>query len=345
VALAGDTAVIGAKYAEGAAGASEVGAVYVFQKDATAPGEQWHETAKLAPGDAEGGSFAGFGGAVALSSDSLLVGAGSEAIGPKDYQGAAYVFSRDSGGMGAWSEAKHLIAVDGFSGDQFGAGVAFDGVAWVIGAPGHDHYRGAVYRQEPVSPSPPPSPACQPAFAPTWELGDASVIQGPSGSMLGTVSGTLTAPLPVWLDEVQPPSEPLLAGAVPRGAYYNAGSECTTFAPQGAPFALALPVPEDADTSRLGVAVLTPARYIIDHPRDGVVWELVSGVYDPDSRLYLISRNALLSEGSTFILVEHPDFRPITARRSKLRGETVAPPAFVVRCSTTATRCGHSMSR
>ena len=193
VTLEGDTAIIGARYAEGAGGASEVGAVYVFQKDATAPGEQWHETAKLAPGAGEGGDFAAFGSAVALSSDTLLVGAGSETIGPKDYQGAAYVFSRDSAGTGAWSEAKHLIAADGFSGDQFGAGVAFDGVAWVIGAPGHDHYRGAVYRQEPVS-APPPPVACQPAIAPTWELGDASVIQGPSGSMLGAVNGTLTAP-------------------------------------------------------------------------------------------------------------------------------------------------------
>jgi len=166
------------------------------------------------------------------------------------------------------------------------------------------------------------------------------VIQGPSGSMLGAVNGTLTAPLPVWLNEAPPPSEPLLAGATPRGAYYNAGAECTTFAPQGAPFALALPVPEDADTSKLGVAVLSPARYLINARRDGVVWELASGVYDPDSRLYLIPRAALLSEGSTFVLVEHPDVRPMTARRSKLRGEAVAPPAFVVRCSAMAANCG-----
>ena len=189
-------------------------------------------------------------------------------------------------------------------------------------------------------------PACQPAFAPTWELSDASVIQGPSGSMLGAVSGTLTTPLPVWLNEVSAPSVPLFDDAVPRGAYYNAGAECTTFAPQGAPFALALPVPEDADTSKLGVAVLTPARYLTDARRDGVVWELASGVYDPDSHLYFIPRAALLSEGSTFILVEHPDVRPMTSRRSKLRGEAVAPPVFVVRCSAMAAEAAaHSISR
>jgi hypothetical protein len=126
----------------------------------------------------------------------------------------------------------------------------------------------------PVGPPPPPAAACQPAFAPSWELNDASVIEGPSGSLLGAVNGTLTAPLPVWLSEAPPPPEPQLAGATPRGAYYNTGAECTTFAPQGAPFALAFPVPEEADTSKLGVAVLSPARYRIDARGNGVVWEL-----------------------------------------------------------------------
>jgi hypothetical protein len=334
VALAGDTAVVGASNAEGADGSRAVGAAYVFQHDATAPDQQWRETAKLAPGGAEGSAFAGFGSAVALAGESLLVGAGPQTIGPKSFQGAAYVFARDSGGTGAWSEAEQLIAADGLSGHQFGAAVAFDGAAWVVGAPGHDHSRGAAYRQEPPGP-PPPAATCQPAFAPTGELTNAGVIPGPSGTLLGAVEGALTAPLPVWLDEVPAPAEPLFDGALPRGAYYNAGAQCTTFTPQDAPFALALPVPEGADPSRLGVAVLTPARYLLDGATDGVFWRPVSGVYDPDRRLYLVPLAALLAEGSTFVLVEHPDLGPATAAgRAKLpraAGETT--PAFVVRCS------------
>ena len=219
--------------------------------------------------------------------------------------------------------------------------MAFDGAAWVVGAPGHDHYRGAVYRQEPAGP-PPPLAACQPASAPTGELTNAGVIPGPSSTLLGAVNGALTAPLPVWLNEVPAPSEPLFDGALPRGAYYKAGAECTTFAPQEAPFALALPVPEGADTSRLGVAVLTPASYLLDGPTDGAVWEPVSGVYDPDRRLYLIAPAALLAEGSRFVLVEHPDLGPATATaRAKRRGaagETMPP--FSVRCSAMSTSVG-----
>jgi hypothetical protein len=338
VALDGDTIAISAPSAENEDGRASAGAVYLYERD---PGgtDLWISVAKLRPSDAAGGDF---GGALALAGPTLLVGADLVDGASRSDQGAAYVFARDTGGSGAWSEVDRLIAGDALSRDRFGAAVALDGQAQLIGAKGEHASRGAVYNRRATEEPPPPPITCQPAFPSTGELHNASVIAGPSGALLGAVDGTLAAPLSVWLREVPAPLEPLFDGAAPRGIYYNAGADCTTFAPAEAPFALALPVPETTDTSRLGVAVLTSASHLLDGPEAGAFWAPVSGLYDPDRRLYLITLAALVADGSTFVLIEHPNLGPATVtRRAELeRADDETPPAFVVRCFASNTTTG-----
>jgi len=335
VALGGDIAVVGARFAEGAEAHSSNGAAYVFQRDPIQT-DRWNEIAKLAPADTSASAF--FGSALALAGDTVVVGAHGADIGDKVGQGAAYVFKRDQGAPGAWGEVEKLLASDGLSDGHFGTAVALDGEVKLIGAKGADEWRGAVYVR--VSPGAPPSAeVCRPPFALTGELVNDNVVSNPAGVLLGAVANTLAKPLPVWIHEVPAPPEPLLADAVPLGAFYSIGGECTTFAPHEAPFALALPVPDGADTSRLGAVALVSAEYLLDGPASGRFWQPVIGTYDPTRRLYMVTLDALAGEGSTFVLVTDPSAEPdpsesrerVQEPRSASSGEDDTP-TFVVRC-------------
>jgi hypothetical protein len=288
VALAGDTIVVGARFAEGVNATFSNGAAYVFQRDAAAP-DSWTFIAKLAPADTS--AFAYFGSALALADDTIVVGADGAVIGDKSGQGAAYLFKRDEGGVGSWGEVEKLLASDGLSNGQFGSAVALDGQATLIGANGADSWRGAIYRQAPAT-EPPPPDVCQPPFALTGELTNDSVVSDPSGVLLGAVDNTLANPLRIWVHEVPAPAEPLFAGAVPLGAFYNVGAECTTFAPRQTPFVAALPVPEGTDASSLSAAALVSAKYMFDGPTSGSFWHPLAGTYDPDRRLYFVPLGA-----------------------------------------------------
>ncbi|MFL5270163.1 MAG: FG-GAP repeat protein [Stellaceae bacterium] len=315
VALAGDVVVVGARFAEGVNATFSNGAAYVFQRDPAAP-DRWTYIAKLAPADTS--AFAYFGSALALADDTIVVGANGAAIGDKIGQGAAYVFKRNTGGVGAWGEVEKLLASDGLSNGQFGTAVAFDGQATLIGADGADGWRGAVYRHEPAT-EPPPPDVCQPPFALTGELTNDSVVSDPSGVLLGAVDNTLAKPLQVWIHEVPAPTEALFAGAAPLGAFYNIGAECTTFAPRQTPFVAALPVPEGTDASSLGAAALVSAKYMLDGPTSGEFWQPLAGTYDPDRRLYFVALGALTGEGSTIVLVGRSDLQPTPPAGDKRR--------------------------
>ena len=87
-----------------------------------------------------------FGGSVAISGDTLVVGAYSEdsnATGVNGNQadhsapgaGSAYVFVRKAG---VWSQQAYLKASNAEAGDHFGVRVAIAGVTIVVGAPGED---------------------------------------------------------------------------------------------------------------------------------------------------------------------------------------------------------------
>ncbi len=129
VALSGDTAVVSAPF--DAIGTNEnQGAVYVF----TRSGTTW--TPQLPKLTASGGAAGDlFGISVALSGDTLVVGAAGDDIGGIANQGAAYVFARNGTG---WSQQRHLFAEDGVANDGFGGAVALSGDTVVVGASSDD---------------------------------------------------------------------------------------------------------------------------------------------------------------------------------------------------------------
>jgi hypothetical protein len=128
VALAGDTVVVGDPSDEGK------GAAYVFTRSAG----DWPEQKKLTASDGTGkaanpadGDY--FGRSVAVSGDTVVVGAQFDDVGPDNTnaQGSAYVFKRTGGN---WEEKAHLFASDGTEGDLFGVSVGISGDTAVVGA-------------------------------------------------------------------------------------------------------------------------------------------------------------------------------------------------------------------
>jgi uncharacterized repeat protein (TIGR01451 family) len=124
VAVAGDTAVLGAPGAD-AGSDSDDGAAYVFVRS----GSTWTQQQKLAPSD--GTTVDIFGESVALSGETALIGApGVDPAVPGPT--AAYVFVRSGT---TWSEQQRLSASDGLQGDEFGWSVSLSGDTAVVGAP------------------------------------------------------------------------------------------------------------------------------------------------------------------------------------------------------------------
>jgi hypothetical protein len=130
VALRGDTAVVGS-YRDDNAGGVDAGAAYVFARD-QGGANVWGEVVKLVAADAAAGDR--FGIAVALSGDTIVVGARRDDNANGENAGAAYVFERDQGGANAWGEVAKLTAGDGAAGDLFGRSAALSGDTAVIGA-------------------------------------------------------------------------------------------------------------------------------------------------------------------------------------------------------------------
>jgi hypothetical protein len=125
VAIDGDSAVVGAWEI----GSSE-GAAYVLDHESGG----WTEKETLTASDAAPGDH--FGRGVAIQGGTFVVGSPDHGFG-----GAAYVYTRGSGGFGE----QKLVASDPSSAAQFGASVAIDGDTLVVGAFAKDDERGAAY--------------------------------------------------------------------------------------------------------------------------------------------------------------------------------------------------------
>jgi len=156
VALDGDTLVVGAwdfgGYMNNApqgsgvedAPVAQAGKVFVFQRNYGDLGldpipDAWGEVAVLQSSDAETSDY--FGKAVAISGDTIAVGAPGEdggMEGPYPQSGAVYLYQRNLGGEDMWGEVTTVYAPDAQLADQFGAALALDGNALVVGAPKRD---------------------------------------------------------------------------------------------------------------------------------------------------------------------------------------------------------------
>jgi hypothetical protein len=146
VAVSGDTAVIGALNEESNAtgvdgdgtdnSAYNSGAAYVFNRS----GATWSQQAYLKASNSSINDY--FGGSVAVSGDTAVIGAygeasnatgvgGNQADNSAPSSGAAYVFTRSGA---TWSQQAYLKASNAEAGDYFGGSVAVTGDTVVIGA-------------------------------------------------------------------------------------------------------------------------------------------------------------------------------------------------------------------
>ncbi len=140
VSISGDTVVVGAPY-DGDAGSSS-GSAYVFARNQGGP-DYWGQVQKLTASDAEAGDS--FGRAVAISGDTVVVGAYLDDHGGHDTAGSAYVFTRNHGGPDIWGQVTQMTADDAAVGDWFGHAVAISGDTVVVGAPINDISSGSAY--------------------------------------------------------------------------------------------------------------------------------------------------------------------------------------------------------
>ncbi|MBS1796067.1 MAG: hypothetical protein JSS81_19605 [Acidobacteria bacterium] len=122
VAISGDTAVVGADL-DNVSGNFE-GSAFVFVRS----GAVWTEQARLTASG--GGAFDFFGSSVAISGDTVVVGASNDDFGFNTDQGTAYIFVR-SGTV--WTQQAQLIAAGGAANDFFGTSVSISGNTVVVG--------------------------------------------------------------------------------------------------------------------------------------------------------------------------------------------------------------------
>ena len=101
------------------------------------------ETAKLTASD--GAASDHLGQSVAVSGDTVVVGADGDDVGTNANQGSAYVFVKPGGGWVSATETEKLTASDGAVNDLFGTSVAVSGDTVVVGSPGASGDRGAAY--------------------------------------------------------------------------------------------------------------------------------------------------------------------------------------------------------
>ncbi len=121
VAISGDTIVIGATEVDG----TGPGAAYVY----TLAGTTWTPQGELTPADGAGGDA--FGSSVAVSGDTIIVGAPGHQVGHNAGQGAAYVYKLSGT---TWTPQQELTAANGAAGDGLGASVAVSANTVVVGA-------------------------------------------------------------------------------------------------------------------------------------------------------------------------------------------------------------------
>ncbi|MGB8013396.1 MAG: choice-of-anchor D domain-containing protein [Terriglobales bacterium] len=93
-------------------------------------GETWSQQAELTASD--GAADDNFGSSVAVSGNTVVVGAPSHTVGSNTLQGAAYVFVQSGE---TWSQQAELTSSDGAKNDEFGGSVAVSGSLLVVGAP------------------------------------------------------------------------------------------------------------------------------------------------------------------------------------------------------------------
>ncbi len=135
VAMDGNTAVIGAKWASTTT-LNSPGYAYVFGRDS---GGTWTQQGKLLASDGAPGDE--FGSSVAIDGDTILVGSPYDDDAGQS-SGSVYVFVRNGS---VWSVEEKMTANDAEALDNFGRSVALDGNAALVGADNMSSGSGVAY--------------------------------------------------------------------------------------------------------------------------------------------------------------------------------------------------------
>jgi hypothetical protein len=118
--------VVGA-YLDDVGANTNQGSAYIFVR--SGPAGAWTLQALLTASD--GAASDSFGSSVAISGDTVVVGAFIDDVGANGNQGSAYVFVRSGT---TWTQQAHLVAWDGAANDSFGISVAISGDRVLVGA-------------------------------------------------------------------------------------------------------------------------------------------------------------------------------------------------------------------
>jgi hypothetical protein len=135
VAISGETIVVGV-YSDDIGAAVDQGSAYVFVRS----GITWSQQQKLIASD--GQAFVSFGYSVAISGETIVVGALNDDVGLSVNQGSVYVFVRSGT---TWSQQQKLTDVDGASGDAFGYSVGISGETIIASAINTNENQGSAY--------------------------------------------------------------------------------------------------------------------------------------------------------------------------------------------------------
>ena len=133
IAVDGDTMVVGAREADNVHG-TDAGAAYVFVRS---PGSGWTLRAALTAPDGAANDM--FGEAVAISGDTILVGAREDDTPAGAEAGSVYEYRLTAG---FWMYRDHWFAPDAAAGDYFGDSVAIVGDTAMVGATHDDNANG-----------------------------------------------------------------------------------------------------------------------------------------------------------------------------------------------------------
>ena len=189
IAISGNTLVLGETGGEAAV--ANQGSVRVFVRT----GGVWTAQQTLTANDGAPGD--GFGGAVAIQGNTIVVGASGADV--RDVVNGATVSRPDAGAVyvfvqqgGAWLQVQKLLASDRAANDLFGTSVALQNDTVIVGAMGDDNGRGSAYvftrsgqvwteqqKLVAVDRMPPcPPPPAQPCDFPFFTFGRALTLAG-----------------------------------------------------------------------------------------------------------------------------------------------------------------------
>lgn len=126
--ISGDVAIIGAPNRSDLTFGSRYGTAYIFAKDEGGP-DNWGQVKKLLASTVDEENL--FGMSVSLDGNRAVVGASGNF---NVFDGSAYVFEKDEGGVNNWGEVKEIKASNAMNGVHFGHAVAIQGNDIFVGA-------------------------------------------------------------------------------------------------------------------------------------------------------------------------------------------------------------------